>query len=387
MTEEIARPIGIDLFCGAGGMSLGFEQAGFDIVAAVDSESVHVATHKVNFPHCQTIKADLSLMSGKRLRKETNLGDREVDVVFGGSPCGGFSIIGRRKFDDSRNKLLATFARLVVGLQPKYVVVENVRGLLIDPMTLHLEAFRDRLAKYGYSIVFPPKFLDAYDFGVPQCRERVFILGHRNDLCAPEYPTSQFENDADHELHRLTVWDAISDLPEVNDFESLLEFDAFDGELPMPQSDYARMLRGLLKDPEDLSHPRAANGRKLTGCMRTQHTDAVIARFEMTVPGGREEISKFPRLARDGICPTLRAGTNRDRGSHMAVRPIHPDHPRCITVREAARLHSYPDWFQFHPTKWRSFMQIGNSVPPLLSRAIACSIYRALNATTNSYPD
>ena len=236
------------------------------------------------------------------------------------------------------------------------------------------------LGKHGYSLVKPVQTLCANDFGVPQSRERVFILGHRNGLLAPEYPVPTFSSESDGAQRCPTVWDAIGDLPNVDDYDELVESEIFAGELLPARSDYARILRGELEEPRDLARQRERNGNGLTGCRRTQHTEAVVGRFEATVPGTREVISRFPRLKRDGLCPTLRAGTDSSRGGHMAVRPIHPDFARCITVREGARLHSFPDWFQFHSTKWRAFMQIGNSVPPLLVRAVASKIQVVIEA-------
>jgi DNA (cytosine-5)-methyltransferase 1 len=116
----------------------------------------------------------------------------------------------------------------------------------------------------------------------------------------------------------------------------------------------------------------------LTGCMRTVHTAKTIKRFGKTKQGAYEERGRFHRLAKGGLANTLRAGTGPAQGSFMAPRPIHPFQDRCITVREAARLHSFPDWFTFHPTKWHGFRQIGNSVPPRLARGVAESVRRAL---------
>lgn len=109
------------------------------------------------------------------------------------------------------------------------------------------------------------------------------------------------------------------------------------------------------------------------------HSETSIARFRATANGEVEKISRFLKLDPDGICNTLRAGTPSNRGAFTAPRPIHPEQPRCITVREAARLHSYPDWFRFHSTKWHGFRQIGNSVPPLLARAVAAQLIEVLD--------
>ena len=119
------RPIGIDLFAGAGGMSLGFEQAGFDIAAAVEIDPIHCATHEYNFPHTTTICASVIDLTGSEIRRRAGLCSQEIDVVFGGAPCQGFSLMGKRVFDDPRNQLVFHYVRLVKELNPKYCVFEN----------------------------------------------------------------------------------------------------------------------------------------------------------------------------------------------------------------------------------------------------------------------
>lgn len=375
MTER-ERPIGVDLFCGAGGMSLGFEQAGFDVVAAVDVDPIHVATHSKNFPECKTVGADLSSLSGADLRSQTELNEREIDIVFGGPPCGGFSIIGKRRVEDPRNELLGHFARLVDELGPRYFVVENVEGLLLDPMMGVFERFLGRVERMGYSTVSPVQTLVASDLGVPQRRRRVFVLGYRRGLAAPEYPEST--RDGEDSPHHPTVWDAIGDLANLDKSKEMLKNGVYSGKLEPTDSRYAMILRGETCDPEDLCRLRRIEGDGLSGCGRIEHKAETIRRFERTYPGSYEPVSRFYRLTRDGLCPTLRAGTGKARGSYSAPRPIHPQHPRCITVREGARLHSYPDWFDFHHTKWHGFRQVGLSVPPLLGRAVAKPVRAAI---------
>jgi len=167
------RPTGVDLFCGVGGMSLGFEQAGFDVVAAVDFEPRHVETHSKNFPTCETVCADLSAISGAELRSKTGIGDSHIDVVFAGPPCQGFSLIGKRLKNDPRNLLLFDLARLIGELSPSYFAVENVEGILLGDAKNVLADFVGRLKKSGYCIVEPVQVLDAAEFGVPQLRRRV----------------------------------------------------------------------------------------------------------------------------------------------------------------------------------------------------------------------
>lgn len=358
------RPVGVDLFCGVGGMSLGFEQAGFNVVAAVDSDKINVETHKKNFPTCKTIRGDLSDMTGAEIREQAKIGDTHIDLLFGGPPCQGFSLIGKRDAADPRNKHLQDFARLVGELAPNYFVVENVAGLLLGDAEKQLRKFIRAVKRSGYCVVEPVKTLDASKFGVPQRRERVFILGYRKGLSAPVYPEPTHGRDGLKKTP--TVQDAIGDLPDVEKDDALFTQDTYEGPLGKP-GPYARMLRGNRKKHQ-----------VLTGCLRTRHGDETIERFEATKPGTSEAISRYYRLSLEGISVTIRAGTGPDKGSFMAPRPIHPSQNRCITVREAARLHSFPDWFRFHGTKWHGFRQIGNSVPPLLARAIALSVLRVL---------
>jgi DNA (cytosine-5)-methyltransferase 1 len=359
-------------------MSLGFEQAGFDVIAAVDHEKIHVETYSKNFPTCGVWRADLASASGNQVRKETGIGDRHVDVVFAGSPCQGFSLIGKRLRDDPRNLLLYDLARLIGELSPSYFVVENVEGILLGGVRTVLDEFIRRVAAAGYRIVEPLKVVDAAEFGVPQRRRRVFIFGYKKGLTAPEYPKPVFTESENGNHEGPTVWDAIGDLPRIEKYKYLLSTDEYKGELGTPSA-YARVLRGETSDPDDKSTERCRNGNGLSGCLRTAHTSNTITHFRDTKQGHYEEVSRFYRLAKRGVAPTLRAGTGPAQGSFMAPRPIHPFQDRCITVREAARLHSFPDWFCFHATKWHSFRQIGNSVPPRLARAVAESVRRALS--------
>lgn len=377
--ESLRRPVGVDLFCGAGGMSLGFEQAGIEVVAAVDSDPVHAETHAKNFPDCRTLCADLSQLAADELRIQTGLNEKQIDVLFGGPPCQGFSVIGKRRTDDPRNLLLHQFARLVNELRPSYFVVENVQGLLIGEARRQLETFLHQVEGYGYSVATNVQTLDASDFGVPQRRRRVFILGYDRGLPSPEYPPSTLIPKVNGNSHQPTVWDAIGDLQEIDASDEVLKSDVYRGELG-PASRYARVMRGEMRDSEDHSRLDQKNGDGSTGHLRTAHTPQTIQRFAATLPGEYEPISRFYRLSQEGLANTLRAGTGSSRGSFTAPRPIHPVSPRCISVREAARLHSFPDWFRFHPTIWHGFRQVGNSVPPLLGRAVGKMIRESLMA-------
>lgn len=355
---EFRRPLAIDLFCGAGGLSLGFEQAGFNIAAAVDSDPLNISTYSCNFPSTKTICADISCLSGEDIRELSGLSaDDRIDVVFGGPPCQGFSMIGKRDLADPRNRLIAEFCRLVRELSPKYFVMENVAGLMYSPSRAVLERSLQRLGECDYEWVAPVRLLDAQEYGVPQRRRRVFVLGFKSGECSPHYPAAIKK--------RSTVWDAISDLRHVRRSRKLFSSDVFTGPLGSP-SVYAAKLRARTEEEE------------LTGCRLCRHERSVVTRFRHTSPGKTERISRFARLNRTTVAPTIRAGTPRSHGSFTAARPIHPTQPRCITVREAARLQSFPDWFQFHPTQWHGFQQVGNSVPPMLAKAVARALFSAI---------
>jgi DNA (cytosine-5)-methyltransferase 1 len=356
------RPIGIDLFAGAGGMSLGFEQAGFDMAAAVEIDPIHCATHEYNFPHTTTICASVLDLTGAEIRRRAGLGSKEIDVVCGGAPCQGFSLMGKRVFDDPRNQLVFHYVRLVKELNPKYCVFENVKGLTLGKHAQFLDELIESLGDAGYDVLTPYQVLNAADHGVPQDRRRLFLIGTRKGEKVPQYPQPQ--------SGKTVVWEAIGDLPNADDFDVLNHVDRVSVKWET-SSLYARRLRGYDLDPDDYSYPRQFEPNLLTCSLRTAHTDSTTARFKATLPGKTESISRFRKLHPDGLCNTLRAGTDSARGAHTSPRPIHPFLSRVITVREAARLHSYPDWFQFHSTKWHGCRQIGNSVPPLLARAVA----------------
>ncbi len=375
----VPRPTSIDLFCGAGGMTLGFEQAGFDVLAAFDLEELNSATHKANFPGTRASAVDLSKQTGETLRELADINETEIDVVFGGPPCQGFSVGGRQDVEDQRNLLVYDFARLVRQLEPKCFVMENVKGLMSFHARPILNSFVRRVKKAGYRVVEPIRVLNAADYGVPQRRWRTFVLGYRKDMPPIAYPEP---HGFARELGRLfqpVVRDAISDLPVLENHDALFDTDTYTGALEGTANPYARLMRGLAIDPDDKSPKRRMNGKGLTGCLRTRHSKETVRRFSRTAQGDSEPVSRYIRLAWDDVAPTIRAGTGVEHGSHTAPRPIHPKVHRCISVREAARLHSIPDWFQFHGTRWHDFRQIGNSVPPLLARAIAKKILEAIS--------
>ena len=406
------RPVGVDLFAGAGGMTLGFEQAGFDVVGAVETDPAHAAAHRFNFPRCEVLQADARLVTEPQLRDAISTGltnhgrdpNTEVDVMFGGPPCQGFSVGGLLDPDDPRNRLVEEYARLVCAIRPKARVVENVpamasRSLPGGGSQLVVDWLAERMATAGYSIA-TSGVLNANRFAVPQDRRRLIVIGTRDgvQLTLPTARTAgrsrapmrdprpgEFGHPETPEGLPAcpTVADAIGDLPDLDSYEELWTTDTVTLSDPDREamrttgSHYARVLTGDIADPNDLAWPRRRRPSQLSASMRTGHRLEVIQRFAATDPGQRESVSRFLRLHPDGTAPTLRAGTAPDRGSYSAPRPIHYEHHRVISVREAARLHGFPDWFRPTAAKWHGFRQVGNAVPPPLARAVAIEVRRA----------
>lgn len=374
----MSRPIALELFCGAGGMTLGFEQAGFDVLAGLDLDPLHLATHEFNAPAVAPVCGDAATVTAEQLLQSAGQGwsrhggsgspPDAIDCLFGGPSCQGFSTIGNQRLDDPRNGLLAHFGRLVGEVRPRYFVLENVPGLVSAPYKRLLAELRSQLAAAGYE-TSDPWMLDAADFGVPQTRRRVFLVGWRRGEHAPEPPALA--------RSAVSVVAAIDDLPNVDDYEALIDGDRLpSAELSAP-SEYVKRLNSQPPDPVDLAAPRDWDSSTLTGLRRTRHGEEVAARFAALAPGGQDARSRLYRLHPERPSRTLRAGTGRDHGSFTATRPIHHRHPRVICLREAARLHGFPDWFRFHFAKWHGLRQIGNSVPPPLARAVAASVVTA----------
>ena len=377
------RPLVIDLFAGAGGMSLGFEQAGFDVIAAVEIDPIHCAAHKFNFPQTVVLPRSVVGLKAADIRLASGIGGRPIDCVFGGPPCQGFSLIGHRVLDDPRNNLVLEFVRLVSELDARTFVFENVKGLTVGKHKRILEELVTAFGRAGYAVRLPWRVLDAAHFGVPQHRERLILYGAKEGSRLPDYP-ERSSNPADgiRSLPDLPVGptcsDAMRDLPDADEFDTLIANDSVWADLSDKPLPYAASMRCLTNDAWHFGHPRSWNPDVMTSSARTKHSEISRRRFAETVPGEVEPISRFLRLPPDGLSNTLRAGTDGARGAFTSPRPIHYEFSRCITVREMARLHGFPDWFRLHSTKWHGARQIGNAVPPPLARAVASSIAGAL---------
>jgi DNA (cytosine-5)-methyltransferase 1 len=367
-------------------MSLGFEQAGFDVVAAVEKDPIHAAAHAFNFPRCAVFARDISRVTGAEIRLAAGIGNRAVDVVFGGAPCQGFSLIGHRVLDDPRNALVRQFVRIVRELEPRAFVFENVKGLTVGEHRRFLDELVSAFADTGYDVHQPWKVLNAAEYGVPQNRDRLFLIGARRDERCPSYPTPTTrpagKAASPHAPSGPTCADALGDLPDAERFPELIHSDTVRPDTADwgEPSTYARLARCLSNDAWFFGHPREWDPAVLTSSMRTEHTAISRRRFAETQGGEVEPISRLFKLPADGVSNTLRAGTDAERGAFTSPRPIHYALPRLITVREMARLHGFPDWFRFNATKWHGARQVGNAVPPPLARAVASAVLAALEA-------
>ena len=380
------RPIGIDLFAGAGGLSLGFEQAGFDIAAAVEIDPVHCAVHQFNFPGTAVLVRSVDGLSGAEIREVASIGDWAVDCVFGGAPCQGFSLIGHRALDDPRNGLVRHFVRIVAELKARTFVFENVKGLTVGRHSTFLQELVAEFEDAGYAVQTPWRVLNAANYGTPQSRERLIVLGARKGEPVPGYPEPT--NEIAGRRKRFpglpdgpTCHDALGDVPDADRYVALLDDDETKTTGLRKPSAYASEMRCLANDASHFGYVRNWNRSNLTSSARTEHTEISRRRFAQTAPGTVEPISRFFRLPEKGVSNTLRAGTDGTRGAFTSPRPIHYRYDRCVTVREMARLHGFPDWFRLHATKWHGARQIGNAVPPPLARAIAAQVMKALGAT------
>ena len=383
--EVQVRPIGVDLFAGAGGLSLGFEQAGFDIAAAVDIDPVHCAVHEFNFPETSVLACSVEELSGDEIREAAEIGDRPVDCVFGGAPCQGFSLIGHRILDDPRNGLLRDYVRIVTELKARTFVFENVKGLTVGNHKVLLEELTVAFDEAGYAVRTPWKVLNAGEFGTPQSRERLILMGARKGEFLPKYPEPKTAIAGRKKRLRglpygPTCVEAIGDLPDADRFPLLLHTDARKTTAFGRPSPYAAEMRCMSDDAWHFGYVREWDPSILTSSARTEHTEISRYRFGQAPGGTVVPISRFFKLPEHGVSNTLRAGTDGARGAFTSPRPIHYRHDRCITVREMARLHGFPDWFRLNATKWHGARQIGNAVPPPLARAIAAQVMKALGA-------
>ena len=350
----------IDLFCGCGGFSKGFQEAGFNVRFGIDLWNDAIITYQKNFPDAIVLNEDIRKISGAQVLDLCGMTANEVDVIIGGPPCQGFSVSGKRIIDDERNILYKSFVSLVDEIKPSVFVMENVPGLvrLFDGQ-VGKQVVEDFM-NIGYTVKY--EILSADNYGVPQRRKRVFFVGLNNDAFIDPscyiYPRPYTGIDALHPV--LTCRDAIGDLDFVPDNVVLGEKIPY--ELP-PQNEYQRQMRK--GSTSVLNH-------SIT--LHTARTREIIA---MVPDGGnyrdlpkelwntRKVNIAWTRMNSKKPCFTIDTGHNH----HFHYRAN-----RVPTVRESARIQSFPDTFEFVGIKTSQLRQVGNAVPPLLAKAVATSV-------------
>ena len=347
------KPTVIDLFAGVGGLSLGFEQHGFDVTLANEYDPSIAAAYEKNHTHTKMIVGDITSLD---LQAVFGKYQGKTDVVIGGPPCQGFSQKGQRKtIHDERNFLFKYYVKVVELVHPTYFVMENVPNLLTAEKGYFLHEIIELFNAMGYQL--KTGVLNASDFGVPQNRRRAVIIGKLN-APAPDLPTPQETT--------VTIWDAISDLAFLSSGEGKEEQPYPNA----PQSDYQRKLRGKC----NVLHNHVV----------TRHSPLALERLAMIPPNAGKEV-----LPEEHLTKSIYSGTwTRMRKDEISVtittrfdtpssgKFTHPYLDRAITVREAARIQSFPDDFIFIGTKCSQMKQVGNAVPPLLAGAIADTIMK-----------
>lgn len=345
------KPSVIDLFAGVGGLSLGFEKQGFNVLMANEYDESIADAYSKNHKGTKMIVGDITSLD---LKETFGSYAGKVDVVIGGPPCQGFSQKGQRKtIHDERNFLFKYYVAVVELVKPRYFVMENVPNLLTAEKGYFFREIEELFNKMGYSLEHG--VLNAADYGVPQNRRRAIIIGKLNGN-APKLPAPQNK--------KVTIWDAISDLAFLESGEGT-ETQEYKN---VPETEYQKKLRG--------------NSTVLYNHIATKHSPVALERLAMIPPNAGKEV-----LPEEHITKSIYSGTwTRMRKDEISVtittrfdtpssgKFTHPYLDRAITVREAARIQSFPDDFQFTGNKGSQMKQVGNAVPPLLAAAIASVI-------------
>lgn len=349
---ENDKPLVVELFCGCGGTSLGFEMAGFNIAVGCDIHQPSIGTFQANHANVSTILGDVRKVTPKMISEL--LDGRQIDVLIGGVPCQGFSLNNRKRHEnDERNLLYKEFIRFVKTLKPKVVVLENVSGM--KSTGDFVETIEKDLSIAG-NMKVKSKLLFAPDYGVPQSRTRLVFVGIRG---GKEFDFSEIKKTHGPETGKpyVTVKEAIGDLPRLNPNETAIKYKK------EPFSDYQKLMRKNIKN-NNLTNHKAPN-----------HPKDVIEKIKNTKPG-TPMYPKFKqriRLAWDIQSPTQVSG-----GIRPQFQFGHPSDERGLTIRERCRLQSFPDNFVVSGGIVQGRVQTGNAVPPLLAKAIALAIKKYL---------
>ena len=357
----------IDLFCGAGGLSEGFRQAGFHVLAGNDFFDAAGETFAATHPEAKFLPGPIQQYAADDFLKAAGLEAGELDVLVGGPPCQGFSVYNhQRGLQDERSSLYQEYLRIVAGLRPNWIVLENVTGMTSAGGGAAVKAILDGLEGLGYSV--EAKILRAEEYGVPQERRRIVFIGNRIGLPI-EFPSPTHGPGL---LPFTTVEDAISDLPR------LINGGGDDG-IAIFASEARSAFQSELRGGSNGVRNHAAAKLASVNLERLKHIPQGGSWRDIPVdllPAGMkrakrsDHTKRYGRLSWTGMASTILTKCDPHWGAYF-----HPDQNRTVTVREAARLQSFPDFFQFKGSRTEQYVQVGNAVPPLLGRAIAQRIF------------
>lgn len=358
----------VSLFSGAGGCCLGVKAAGYRIAVAVEQDGDAVKTLAANAPEMPCFNGDIRYFLGRHTvshRRKYSLDT--VDLVFGGPPCQGHSSAGARDANDPRNELWRQFARVVAGLNPRALMFENVTGLLATDQGKLIQQILSTFRALGYRNAHVIQ-LDAVDFGIPQVRKRIFIVGTRDDVLLPA-PLADIMRDSLHRAHRprVSVHEAIGDLPGAV-WPSAHEM------MPYEAPAVSAYARGLRRGSAGITghHTKDVIDARRLAIIAALSPGADGSSLAVELFAGSRSM-KWRRLHPHRPSPTILANAGRDLSSW-----VHPVHDRFITVREAARLQGFPDNFGFPVSESAALTQIGNAVPPAMAQAVAGALVEAL---------
>ena len=338
----------VDLFCGCGGFSVGFEWAGFVPILGVDIHPQSLETFSNNHARAAVIKGDMRKVTTRLLREAVQ--GRHISVIAAGVPCQGFSLCNRKRHkNDQRNFLFLEFIRCVKLFKPEFVLLENVSGLASMANGVFKRDISFAIEECGYEVDF--RILNAINYGVPQLRQRVFFLGARNDLeIRWPAPASGINGGK-----VVTVWDAIGDLPILEAGQSKNEYDK------NPFTGYQKYMRSGCCSLKNHSAPN--------------HPQEVIDKIAATKPG----MPMYPKFKqRIRLNPNEPSPTQVSGGIRPQFQFGHPTQARGLSVRERCRIQSFPDSFEIFGGTVQGRIQTGNAVPPLLAKAIAKQIMGSL---------
>ena len=354
-------PTAVELFAGAGGLSVGLENAGFQVVLANEIMPDFAATLKANHPGTNVIAEDIHKID---FRAElAKLGLEFVDVLSGGPPCQGFSTIGSKNKQDPRNSLFYEYLRAVAETNPKYTIFENVSGFKRMYGGFAYETLVRELSELGYDTDFG--ILNAADYGAPQIRLRTIVVGWKRGLPAVRLPKPTHGTGPGLKPF-VTLMEAIGDLPPLQAGESVCLYGK------PPSTEYQRRMRGTRETL--LDHDAANYGAKMREILQTIPPGGSIKDLPQRLRPKSGYANTYARLLPDVPSPTI----TRNFGTPSSSRCVHPFQPRALSTREGARLQGFPDGYVFTGGKQSKNLQIGNAVPPILGEAVAKSVMRAL---------